>query len=115
MEIVINTRFGGFGLSETAVLHYAKLAGLNIIPERNDNDRTRYWLIQANGSPRTYFSPYCIERNDQYLVQTVKDLGPRAAGDFAKLLVVEVPDDVDWEIVEYDGLEHVAEKHRTWR
>jgi hypothetical protein len=30
------------------------------------------------------------------------------------LLIVEVPADVDWYIEEYDGLEWVAEKHRTW-
>jgi hypothetical protein len=29
--------------------------------------------------------------------------------------VVEIPDGVEWEIAEYDGLEWVAEKHRTWR
>jgi len=27
---------------------------------------------------------------------------------------VEIPDDVKWHIHEYDGLEHVAEDHRTW-
>jgi len=27
---------------------------------------------------------------------------------------VEVPDDVDWYVEEYDGLEHIAERHRTW-
>jgi hypothetical protein len=25
-----------------------------------------------------------------------------------------VPDGVDWELSEYDGIEHVAEAHRTW-
>ncbi len=29
--------------------------------------------------------------------------------------IVEIPDDVDWEVMEYDGMEHIAEKHRTWR
>jgi hypothetical protein len=28
--------------------------------------------------------------------------------------VIEIPDDVEWEVEEYDGLEWVAEKHRTW-
>jgi len=30
------------------------------------------------------------------------------------LKIVEVPDDANWYIAEYDGLEHVAERHRTW-
>ena len=30
------------------------------------------------------------------------------------LKIIEIPDDVDWIIEEYDGNEWVAEKHRTW-
>lgn len=36
------------------------------------------------------------------------------AGRYAELKVVEIPDDVKWTIEEYDGWEHVAEKHRVW-
>ena len=61
-----------------------------------------------------YFSDHEIERNDSALIQTIEDLGERAFGQCAKLEIVEVPDDVEWEISEYDGSEHVAEKHRTW-
>ena len=32
----------------------------------------------------------------------------------ANLKMVEIPDDVEWEIADYDGKEWVAEKHRTW-
>jgi len=42
------------------------------------------------------------------------DLGKKANGGYAELKVVEIPDDVDWEITEYDGLEQVEEKHRVW-
>jgi len=31
------------------------------------------------------------------------------------LAIVEIPDDVEYTIEEYDGNEHVAEAHRTWR
>jgi hypothetical protein len=27
---------------------------------------------------------------------------------------VEIPDNVEWEIMEYDGTEYIAEKHRKW-
>jgi hypothetical protein len=37
-----------------------------------------------------------------------------ANGTYANLKVVTIPGDVDWEIGEYDGMEWVAEKHRTW-
>jgi hypothetical protein len=44
----------------------------------------------------------------------VLELGEAANGRCAELKVVEIPDDVEWQIEEYDGLEWVAEKHRTW-
>jgi hypothetical protein len=62
-----------------------------------------------------YWSDHDIPRDDPALVETVEELGDIANGDCASLRVVEVPDDAEWEIDEYDGSEHVAEKHRTWR
>jgi len=41
-------------------------------------------------------------------------MGSNADGDHAELKVVEIPDDVEYLIEEYDGLEHIAEAHRTW-
>lgn len=55
-----------------------------------------------------------IERNDPRLIQIVEELGEDAAGYGAMLKIVEIPDDVEWEIDEYDGSEWVAEKHRRW-
>jgi hypothetical protein len=48
------------------------------------------------------------------LIEVIEELGDAANGDCAELAIVEIPDDVEWEISEYDGREHVAEKHRTW-
>jgi hypothetical protein len=61
-----------------------------------------------------YFSDRDIKRDDPLLIQVVKELKKKANGDFAKLKVVNIPDGVEWEIEEYDGWEHIAEKHRTW-
>lgn len=55
------------------------------------------------------------ERHDPFLVKVVEKLKDKANGKFAKLAVVEIPDGTDYEISDYDGLEHIAEKHRTWR
>jgi hypothetical protein len=54
------------------------------------------------------------DRKDVRLVQTVEELGDAASGQCAKLKVVEIPDDVDWQIDEYDGQETVREKSREW-
>lgn len=56
-----------------------------------------------------------IERDDPDLAAVVEELGPKASDDLAALEVVEIPADAAWEIAEYDGNEHVAEVHRTWR
>ena len=90
--IVINTDWGGFGLSDEAEARYKELTGIV------DDD----------------FAYYDIERDDPYLVQIVREMGTDANGMYASLKIVEIPGDVDWEIGEYDGREWVAEKHRTW-
>jgi len=41
-------------------------------------------------------------------------MGSAAAGEYAELKIVEIPDDINWYIEEYDGKEHVAELHRVW-
>jgi hypothetical protein len=49
------------------------------------------------------------KRDDPKLVKMVE------TGEFNEdLKIVEIPDDVDWIIQEYDGFEWVAENHRTW-
>ena len=57
---------------------------------------------------------FLIERSDPALVLVVKELGVLANGIFAQLKVVEIPDDVDYQIEDDDGFEHIAEVHRTW-
>lgn len=55
-----------------------------------------------------------ITRDDERLIKVVEKLGDRANGACAELKIVEIPDYVDWEIDEYDGLESVDEAHRSW-
>ena len=92
-KIVINVQHGGFGLSDEAMQLYKILTG---IPPQNP---VVYWKI-ARDSPQ--------------LVQIVEQLGERANTRYSRLKVVEVPKGVEWEVHEYDGLEWVAENHRTW-
>jgi hypothetical protein len=55
-----------------------------------------------------------LARDDPDLVAVVEELGNQANGRHAELKVVDIPDDVNWCIEEYDGREWVAERHRTW-
>ena len=140
MKIVINRCFGGYGLSHEAVMRYLDLKGITVYPEQDEGTWKfwTYWLVkpedrleekkgadfysmsmnerQAHNQKHSEetFEENNIERNDPVLVQVVEELGGAANGDHAELTIVEIPDDVEWEISEYDGSEHVAEKHRTW-
>lgn len=142
MKVVINACFGGFSLSPEATLELWKRGGpVEATPvdeyfgidkgkdrsERFGKDEQletwrRYLANPARQVFLTVFSPdetltlYArdVPRNDPILVQLVEEMGDAANGSCAKLRIVEVPDDADWEIDEYDGNEHVAEKHRKW-
>lgn len=56
-----------------------------------------------------------LSRDDPKLVDCVEQLGDAASGKMASLRVVEIPDDVEYPIKDYDGIEWIAEIHRTWR
>jgi len=89
MKIVINKCYGGFGLSEVALTRYNNETGNN----KQDWD---------------------IRRDDPVLVSIVEELGEDSWGGYSKLKVVEIPDDVEWQIHEYDGMQWIVETHRTW-
>lgn len=91
-HVVINDCYGGFGLSERACLQYKQLAGIT----------------------DTAWYDHEVARDDPYLVKIVKELGMAANGAHANLKIVEIPGDVEWHVGEYDGVEWVAENHRTW-
>ena len=113
MKVVINADYGGFGLSDDAIREYAKRKGITLVEEKNERwgDITFY---KDSVSEDNYFNERELERNDLVLVEVVELLKDKANGRFACLKVIEIPEDVDWYIEEYDGNEWVAEKHRTW-
>ena len=102
MKVVINSCYGGFGLSKKAQELYTEKCGKEL----------GEYIQQVDGYKG--INEHQIYRADPNLVEVVEQLGKRANGVYAELKVVEVPDDVEWEICEYDGNEWVAECHRTW-
>lgn len=89
MKVVINKCYGVFGLSEKAY---------------------KYLGIEWDG----YGYGFSDDRTNPELIECIESIGEEANGRYADLKVVEIPDDVEWEIEEYDGIEWVSEKHRTW-
>ena len=81
MKIVINSCYGGFGLSEVALLRL--------------------------GCENSF--EYDDRRTDPALVSVVEGLGRLASGYLSRLHVVEIPDEAtDWELNDYDGVESVT-------
>lgn len=115
MKIVINERHGGFGLSDEAIEYYGELKNLGLIKQKGQYfNLTGYeWYVEEIVD-ENFFTDRNIPRDDADLVRVVEELGETANGKYADLKIVEIPDDVKWQIEEYDGMEWIAEKHRTW-
>lgn len=114
-KIVINTCYGGFVPSNEAIELYAKLKGLNINRVFHNNTLTASYYVDGILDYEHEFDLHNIDRDDAYLIEVVETLGEKANGfKLCNLKVVSIPMDVRWEIEEYDGVERVAEKHRTW-
>ena len=111
MKIVINTCHGGFGLSDEAFAMLLNRKGIEF--ETVSGNFYRKGMV---GNDEGYLGYHQDEfcRDDADLVAVVEALGSKANGKYSELKIVEVPDDVDWYIDEYDGKEWVAERHRTW-
>ena len=140
MKIAINRCYGGFGISEKALMLYAKKKGFTLYSYQSDHNgkSSFYKEVESNDRPwcihyctkklnlqesnediskemnDNYFSQRDIERNDPVLIEVIEELGEEANGNHASIEIVNIPDDVKWEIQEYDGQEWVAEQHRTW-
>mgnify|MGYP003342248937 FL=1 len=141
MKIVINNTYGGFSLSKENFKRYCEIKGIECWIE-DDKEFTglglfTVWTVSpeermeiAEGDSyykmskelreeynKLYQSQtltsYDISRNDPALVQLVEE-DPGQFGKFSNLKIVEIPDDVEWTIEEYDGNEWVAEVHRCW-
>jgi hypothetical protein len=134
-QVVINTCYGGFGLSPEAYFLYAELKGITLYPEVTNSLLTTYFIVppeqQVNMDNWVTLSQEEriklnaqykfqvlydreIARDDPTLIKTVRELKEKANGRFAKLEIIEIPDNVKWHIEEYDGIEWIAEDHRTW-
>jgi len=86
MKVVINVGYGGYSLSEKAYQYLG-------IPWDN------------------YGFKFRGDRTNPKLIEVVEQLGRKANGLCANLKVIEVLDDVDWYIDDYDGWESIHEKH----
>jgi hypothetical protein len=143
MKIVKNNCFGGFSLSDKAyekLIEYGipvrkyeqeernPITGLyDNKPTNNEGEVIFDRDLEGDDMSKSmrsltgrYWDAFLDRhnRNHPLLVRVVEELGgghgKGASGKFADLEVVEIPDDVDYEIDDYDGVETIREAHRTW-
>ena len=94
MKVIINTDFGGFGLSRKALELYKQRTGTEKrMPTYGEEEY----------------------RDDPVMVSIVEELGEEANDKYADLEVVDIPDEYNYTIDEYDGLEHIILKIREDR
>jgi len=131
-RVVINECYGGFSLSHEAVMRYAELVGMTLYADKKysrysyykvpkeEYDKEAKKSLEECGNYKNvnkmgiYFHDRDIERDDPNLIKVVEELGEAANGEFAELKIIEIPDDIQWEVSEYDGMESIHEVHKSW-
>lgn len=131
MKIAINRKDNDFSLSEEAVAELVKLGfkisltesstGNYINPEAEIIDRKntldhfnydRFILNDNKWTRNDKFDVWDLRTNLQLII-VIEKLGSKASGSKSKLKVVEIPDDIKWNIIN-DYAEYIEEEHRTW-
>jgi hypothetical protein len=134
MKIIINRKYGGFGLSVDAIMMLADLKGLQVTPTKNEWGSIEYWantawfgkyrqpithkefLTLSEADRQDYiahrnqniFDYRTLPRHDKDLVHVVETLGEAANGEYANLKIYERDwDEDDYTINEYDGMEEL--------
>lgn len=122
MKVAINKCYGGFDLSDEAFERLIEL-GMTACKEGEEGFGDADIGIFGDTENTCILGKYFFSKFSRYdpelranplLIQVIEELGDKASGSYSKLSIVEIPDDVEFTIEEYDGFEHVAEVHRTW-
>ena len=117
MKVVINDCYGGFDLSERAIMRYAEIKGIKLY-----KNYIEYGIAYTTQPAKTnkeidqfFWSVHRIHRDDPALVQVVEELGRSANTQVSFLKVIDIPEGIEWDLEEHAGNEWIAEAHRTWR
>ncbi len=133
-KIVINRCYGGFGLSSDAMKELIRLEcpAIKMMTEYEytggrldsfiSNEKKQSisdgyevgWIedvLYKDGNVYMYEDKV---RDDPTLIQIIETMNEKASGKMSELKIVEIPENIEYEIEEYDGLEWIAEAHQIW-
>lgn len=128
MKVVINRCYGGFGLSKKAVMRLHELGDKHVEEQTREEffstDSIDNTIEKQNKTLEMLELPSengiilsekhrSNNRDCPILIKMVEELGEESFGKDAELKVVQIPDGIEYTIEKYDGMEWVAEKHRT--
>ena len=139
MKIAINRQYGGFGLSLEGKTELGKRQGKDIFHYKQtkygyDNGGVdEYTKIfdedsvgicpysyskdfgeTTNELDDAYYFSIPEDRSDKDLVSVIEDMGEKSFSKYSTLKIVEIPDGIEYEIDDYDGIETIHECHRSW-
>ena len=132
MKVVINKCFGGFSLSKEAMIEIYKRGGKGVRlldpseyygssedwEKKLKEDQSKEWgpdIYEEKVLHSEYSNTYKGDlRNCPVLVSVVEEMGEKANGGSANLKVVEIPDDVEYGVDDYDGMNEL-EADTEWR
>lgn len=135
MKVLVNRCYGGFGYSFAAFKEYYG-DPINKYVQLRSEDYKADFVLKNEHSPSSVFETilrtdlpvvsykdcdkyFCfhedIARDDPKMVAIVERLGSELAShSLADIRIVEIPDGIEYEISDYDGMESVHEAHRSW-
>ncbi len=101
MKIIVNRCYGGIGFSKKVFNSLGiKWTGYGYI-------RNEELGIKDKDDE--------IWRTNKRLIKAVESIGIKeSSGELAELEIVEIPDGIQFEIDNYDGVETIHEIHRSW-
>lgn len=135
-KVILNKCYGGFGISKSGYELYANKKGLNlfcyevdfkgkeIIYKKSNGDKifTQYFTKDFGDNVKINekdYEKYSLNldgayREDKILIEVVEELKEKANGKYSNLKIVEIPDNLDYVIDEYDGIETLHQEVEEW-
>lgn len=139
MKIILNKCYGGFGVSPDGYKKYCEKKGLpcfvydakigdfyTFVKTDSPSDYARYstkdfgniisandfYALTAKNDCQVYLSR--DYRTDPVLIEVVEELGDEVNTFYSRLIIVDIPDDMNYVIDDYDGIETLHERVQVW-